>query len=215
MNQKDQDDLNCVKQIRCGGEQRNKGLALLYSNYGAKIIGRYQNNYGMSKEQAEDMLHNVFEKIIRKIDTYAGEGKFSSWLWRIVDREFINEIRKISKQPKIKQPVIADPDTEVDPDPWPQNDPAPPIELDLRKCVHQAFLRFTNGQVERAYALEQTALNGWDMKSLAYFLGRTPGATREYVSQIRKKLEPFLEPCREFLDDLRSLPSICKDYHDR
>ena len=33
----------------------------------------------------------------------------------------------------------------------------------------------------------------------ANVLKRTPGATREYLSQCRKKLKAFLEPCREFL----------------
>ena len=52
---------------------------------------------------------------------------------------------------------------------------------------------------EQAQALTLIAFYGWDIEEISRFLGRTQGATREYLSQSRKKLRPFLEPCHEYL----------------
>jgi RNA polymerase sigma-70 factor (ECF subfamily) len=40
---------------------------------------------------------------------------------------------------------------------------------------------------------------GWSIEDVAAVLKRTPGATREYLSQCRKKLKAFLQPCRDYL----------------
>ena len=69
----------------------------------------------------------------------------------------------------------------------------------LTDCVQQAFLRFRQNHEERAQALTLIAFYGWDIEEISSFLGRTQAATREYLSQSRKKLRPFLEPCYELL----------------
>jgi hypothetical protein len=42
------------------------------------------------------------------------------------------------------------------------------------------------------------------IREIAGILERSEGATREYLSQCRKKLEPFLQVCRELLQHART-----------
>ncbi|MCE9641455.1 MAG: hypothetical protein K8S22_15150, partial [Betaproteobacteria bacterium] len=75
--------------------------------------------------------------------------------------------------------------------------PDPEIEAvsGFRDCVRKAFAAFGEAFRVRAEVLMLVAVEGWDMKELATMLGRTEGATREYVSQCRQKARPFFEPC--------------------
>ena len=77
--------------------------------------------------------------------------------------------------------------------------PNDPVQNALTDCVQHAFLRFRQNHEERAQALTLIAFYGRDIEEISGFLGRTQAAMREYLSQSRKKLRPFLEPCYEFL----------------
>lgn len=80
------------------GEKGNKsdeelvGLFIGQRDMGAyeEIVKRYQDKiYGLALRitrnptDAEDILQEVFLTLTRKIDTFRGESKFSSWLYRI------------------------------------------------------------------------------------------------------------------------------------
>ena len=80
------------------GEKENKsdeeliGLFTSQRDVGAyeEIVKRYQDKiYGLALRitrnptDAEDVLQEVFLTLTRKIDTFRGESKFSSWLYRI------------------------------------------------------------------------------------------------------------------------------------
>ena len=66
-------------------------------------------------------------------------------------------------------------------------------------CYKIAHIEFEQEHPERAKAIELSALEGWTIKELAVFLGRSEGATREYLSQCRKFLRKYTEPCKEYL----------------
>jgi RNA polymerase sigma-70 factor (ECF subfamily) len=68
------------------------GLFISQRDMGAyeEIVKRYQDKiYGLALRitrnptDAEDILQEVFLTLTRKIDTFRGESKFSSWLYRI------------------------------------------------------------------------------------------------------------------------------------
>ncbi|PJA86681.1 MAG: RNA polymerase sigma factor SigW, partial [Candidatus Moranbacteria bacterium CG_4_9_14_3_um_filter_42_9] len=51
-----------------------------------------------NKEEAEDILQNVFVKAYRNIKTFDIERKFSSWIYRIAHNEAINFLKKKNKR---------------------------------------------------------------------------------------------------------------------
>ena len=74
-----------------------------------------------------------------------------------------------------------------------------PTDGNATECVKIAKIAFEKDHPERAKAIELSAIEGWTIKELAVFLDRSEGATREYLSQCRKFLKPYTEPCREYL----------------
>jgi RNA polymerase sigma-70 factor (ECF subfamily) len=69
----------------------------------AEIIERYQGKlfaylYRLvgSRDEAEDLLQDVFIKAYRNLQSYDAERKFSSWVYRIAHNEAVNHIKRRS-----------------------------------------------------------------------------------------------------------------------
>jgi len=190
--EQEEQDLGCIMQIRAGGKQRAEGISTLYRKY-APQMKRYCMRQGKSLAQAEDLLQDVFVQVVRNIDSYRHEGAFSAWIWTIARNRLISEYRKSgnhASEIEFDENLIED---------VPINSAHNPDQDELKKCVHEAFERFSQQHQESAHALTLFAIYGWTIEEMSSFLGRTVAATREYLSQSRKKLRPFLKPCFEFL----------------
>jgi RNA polymerase sigma-70 factor (ECF subfamily) len=68
-----------------------------------EIVNRYQGKlfaylYRLigEKEEAEDLLQDVFIKTFKNINSYDTDRKFSSWIYRIAHNEAVNHIKRKS-----------------------------------------------------------------------------------------------------------------------
>ena len=59
-------------------------------------------------------------------------------------------------------------------------------------------MQFAKAEPERAYALE-LVIEGVEGKEIADRLGRSEMATRQYLTQCRKHIAPFIQNCLELL----------------
>ena len=78
-------------------------------------------------------------------------------------------------------------------EPWrakPQEQSLSPEDVD---CVRRAWRAFTADHPQRAEALNLAILEEWSPVELADYLGRSYGATREYLSQCRKVLRGYVQ----------------------
>lgn len=69
----------------------------------SEIVERYQKKLFVylyrlirSKEEAEDILQDVFIKVLKNLESYDTKRKFSSWIYRIAHNEAVNRIKKKS-----------------------------------------------------------------------------------------------------------------------
>lgn len=66
------------------------------------LIGRFEKKLirfilhisNFNKEEAEEILQEIFIKVWRNLREYEGDAKFSSWIFRIARNETISEFRK-------------------------------------------------------------------------------------------------------------------------
>ena len=68
---------------------------------------RYAKRFLFGYDEADDVIQEIFIKAYTNIKSFDTSRKFSPWLYRIAHNEFVNEIRKRSKE-KIS---FFDPDT--------------------------------------------------------------------------------------------------------
>ena len=76
-------------------------------------------------------------------------------------------------------------------------DPTRPAKS-VDDCVTKGLAKFASKDPERAYALE-LVIEGVDGKEIADRLGRTETATRQYLTQSRKHIAPFIQDCLQLL----------------
>lgn len=69
----------------------------LVRNYQGRLLGIFQNMLG-SREQAEDLVQEVFLRVFRARERYRPDAKFSTWLFTIA-----NNVAKNAKRTKARR----------------------------------------------------------------------------------------------------------------
>jgi RNA polymerase sigma-70 factor (ECF subfamily) len=88
------DDNSLVGLVKAGHSEIYDEIVKRYEKKLFSYIYRLVGN----KEEAEDILQNVFVKAYRNIRTFDIERKFSSWIYRIAHNEAINFLKKKNKK---------------------------------------------------------------------------------------------------------------------
>jgi RNA polymerase sigma-70 factor, ECF subfamily len=180
---------------------RAKGLAQLHRRYAAAFKAYFRRN-GQSAENAEDLVQDVFLKVLRFACQFTGKAKASSWLWSIARRQLLDDVKGRAAPGATEGDMAEIPAPEgTRPGGRPRSGDEPTRNNLIDDCVSHALQRFAREEPERAELLRRCVLDGWAVADAAQFLGRKPGATRQYLSECRKKFAPFLEPCRSLLSD--------------
>ncbi|OGI17304.1 MAG: hypothetical protein A2Z52_02855 [Candidatus Moranbacteria bacterium RBG_19FT_COMBO_42_6] len=117
----------------------NKLVSLVKSGHPEiydEIVTRYEKKlfsyiYRLvgNREEAEDILQNVFVKAYRNIKSFDIERKFSSWIYRIAHNEAINFLKKRNKKKFISwEDIVASKDKMET-----KSDERSPIDIWIRK----------------------------------------------------------------------------------
>ncbi len=208
-------DLIAINLIKSGGSDRIKGVNILYNKYAKKLGTLFKGNkllreIKITEADAEDLVQETFIKIVRGCETYKGEASLSTWIrkiakhclidhlrsrqlpiefdeegWEFLENNFSNEniVERDSRASWLLENQIPDPSNDME---------------TIEECVQRAFARFSKDDQKRAEALS-LVVEGYEIKKIAKFINRTEGATREYLSQCRKKIEKYMSPCKELL----------------
>lgn len=181
-------------QIRAGGKARARGISTLYELY-AKTFLRFFVYQRTPHHIAEELVQDSFVNVVRHCDEFRGDCPIEAWLWRIARNTLIDHQRRHSPElamdsEDVERIADNDPDFHV-----------PPAGADgMADCVGKAFAAFAEKHPDRAECLRLAVIEGWSTDEVAGFLDRTLGATREFISQCRKLMRPFLERCRDYLE---------------
>lgn len=184
-----------LAKIAAGGEARRQGVAALYRRFAGRL-GRYFSAHRLSPAEADDLVQEVFVNVVRACGEFRAESRVDTWLWAIARNSLMSHFRRRRPETSLD---------EQDLDELAANDPRLQVHQAVPgqtadDCVAEGLARFREAFPERGEVLARLVLEEWSSEQIAKFLGRTPGATREYLSQCRKKLKPFIERCLELLN---------------
>jgi RNA polymerase sigma-70 factor (ECF subfamily) len=183
----------CLERIRQGGKQRAEAISQLYRQCAHRFLAYFQK-HRVPGNDAEDLVQEVFVKVVRRCEEFRGEARIEAWMWRIARNCLIDYFRRARPEDPVDEDELI---RLVGSD----KNPGPLKSDGLEDCVRVAFAEFAQAHPDRAEVLRLIAFEGWDIAEVAAMLNRTSGATREYLSQCRKRLQVFLEPCRQYLTD--------------
>ena len=82
-------------------------FAVLYDRYSSVV---YNKCYGFSKskEEAEDLTHDVFIRLFVKLRTFKGKSKFSTWLYSFTYNFCVNYVQRDKHKKNENKTVITD-----------------------------------------------------------------------------------------------------------
>lgn len=82
-------------------------FAVLYDRFSNVV---YNKCYGFAKsrEEAEDLTHDVFIQLFIKLRTFKGRSKFSTWLYSFTYNFCVNYVQRNSHKKKEKVTVVSD-----------------------------------------------------------------------------------------------------------
>jgi RNA polymerase sigma factor (sigma-70 family) len=187
---------DCLSAIRAGGRGRDLGARSLYDQVGGPLL-RFFASQGLGVDDAKDVLQEAFLKIVRGASSYSGSGTATAWVWQVARNCLLDHHRNTSSR-MTKETLFGDDEWETVADTAPTQDTYDP-DFDIDACVSDGLARFRDSDPARAYVLE-LQMEGFPIDEIAARVGRSPGATKEYLSQCRKKISPFIAHCTALLE---------------
>lgn len=73
-------------------------MGLLYGRYNRQLF-RFLFNMTRQKELSEDMLQNVFLRMLKYPDGFMGFGEFKMWMYHIARNTLYDHFRKVKRTP--------------------------------------------------------------------------------------------------------------------
>ena len=188
--------------IKSGGRQQELALQALYRK--AAAFRRHFQHKGLSQQVAADLVQETIVKIFRSASSFSGGNGFGNdsadaWMWAIARNAMNDQLRiKKTDEVSIDDEGLGDASRlalEVE---LANKNPHGSSVQTAQDCVSKGIEDFAAEHPDRARALEMQ-LDGEDIASIGRRIGRTVAAAKEYLSQCKKKLAPFIEHCTALL----------------
>ncbi|MDA8869469.1 hypothetical protein N9H67_01880 [Methylophilaceae bacterium] len=170
-------------------EGDSDGAMRLFEKYGLRkeFIG-FVIKSGINKEDSRDLVQEFsIDKLCMQSDSIKNIEFARTWMYQVL-RNMINDKGRILKKNR-EVPFDEDRDQYQ----------APKIleENQTRSgCVQEQLAKFREAEPQRAEVIDLIQ-KGFNTEEIRLIIKRSYGATREFMSQCRKKFKPFIEICIE------------------
>ena len=175
-------DEQLVESIIKKGSQQH--FRMLIARYQEKVHSIALSVLGPGRySDAEDVAQDVFVKIYRQLDSFRGQSKFSTWLYRVAFNLAIDHQRKHTRHKA----------EDLDNHPEPTSDRhAENVQMELQ---HAALIA---SAIEKLDPQQQMILRlfywqGFKTREIAEVLGSPEGTVKVYLLRARKQLASLLE----------------------
>ena len=148
-------------------------------------------------DSAVDVVQETFIKVWQRCALFKGESELLPWVRVILRNGILDRLRRPTREiPTLEDDgamssELAERLAEL----ATERVPTPDDELrrrELAECFERCWVRFEQAAPAHAAVLTWIVEDGLDNQAIADLLGRTPGATREFISQCRKRARVHL-----------------------
>ena len=171
-------------------EGRNDEALMLFEKYGFRkeFIG-FAMKRNINYDDASDLVQKfTIDKLYMKSNSIKNIEFARTWMYRVFSNMVNDQGRMLKKNREV--PLDEDRDQSQ----------APKISDEISQtragCVQEQLAKFREAEPKRAEVLDYILLNK-STEEIRLIIGRSYGATREYMSQCRKKFRSFTEICNE------------------
>lgn len=180
---------------RDGGMAIERALRLLDRSY-FPILFREGLRGLRDSESARDLVQETFIKVWLRCATFQGDSELLPWIKSILRHSLLDRLRKnhreaaLDESDRLESEVerrIAELSEEKVPRP---DDEVRRGQLD--DCFKRCWERFESASPSHALVMSWIVEDGLSHEEVGELLGRTPAATREFISQCRKRARVHL-----------------------
>ncbi len=179
-----------MRACREGGAAIEQALRLLDRSYFA-VLFRDSLRGLRDHESARDLVQETFIKVWLRCATFQGDSELLPWIRSILRHGLLDRLRKFSGEVPL-EPEEAQPHetelrmAELAEESIPQPD-SQAARAQLDDCFQRCWRRFEAASPSHALVMAWIVEDGLTHEQIGELLGRTPGATREFISQCRKR----------------------------
>ncbi len=189
--------------LTLGGPAAERATQALLCHYRPFLRARLQLA-GVAAGAFEDLISEVFFKVVTGAHKLRAPAAFHSWLVTIADNEIKGHWKQLGRERK----MFSDPH----PAGSKHSDTDEPGDADatlallqrmpdegasdhgLRLCLEGQMARFEREQAKR-YACIDLIAQGFDAREIGGLIGRSYGATRQFMSECCAALLSYFKPC--------------------
>jgi RNA polymerase sigma factor (sigma-70 family) len=176
--------------IAQGGAAAERGAQQLFKLLWRKFVNDFVRA-GQPLAQAEDLASESFHKILRGLSDMRDPVAFPKWAQTIARNTFYSYLRDTTGQREAEIALDSEPLQAL----YEGVTDHSQLDLPTRLCLKDQLEKFCEEHPERAHWLELWIFDGHELAEISAALGRTVGATKEYLSQCRKRLQQYLRQC--------------------
>ena len=179
-----------MRACREGGAAIERALRLLDRSYFALLFRESLRGLG-EHESARDLVQDTFIKVWLRCATFQGDSELLPWIKSILRHGLLDRLRQSTSEIALDaaedqggetQRRIAELSEEIIPRP---DSEAARAQLD--DCFKRCWRCFEAASPSHALVMAWIVEDGLTHEQIGELLGRTPGATREFISQCRKR----------------------------
>jgi RNA polymerase sigma factor (sigma-70 family) len=198
--------------IQGNEKDKNHGFIMYGHHYGPKY-GKKKSafNYGefmlfamkhgkLSPDDASEVYQLTTIKIFKKADTLENLKFARTWMYQVLRNTLLDYKKKQKNMDKKKQKHM-EYSLDQESDEHSKDENMGNIDYnrkegyeDRTECIQDKLENFFDVYPDHAAALDYQ-MDGMDIKSIADVIGRSANATKELLSQARKKIAPSIEEC--------------------
>jgi len=147
-------------------------------------------------DAAHDLVQETFIKVWQRCASFRGESELLPWVRSILRRAILDKLRQPNREVPLEHEAGMSPDAlervaelSVEQVPLAED---PLRKRQLAECFERCWENFLRASPEHALVISWIAEDDMTHQQIAALLGRTPGATREFISQCRKRARVYL-----------------------
>jgi len=178
-----------MRACRDGGQAIEQALRTLDRSYFA-VLHRDCVRVVRDPETAKDIVQETFIKVWQRCATFQGSSELLPWIKSILRHAMLDRLRKPAREvsmenedrnAEIERSVAARSGSRM---PQPEEEAR---QRQAAECFQRCWERFEAASPSHAAVMAWIVEDGMSNEEIGELLGRTPGATREFVSQCRKR----------------------------
>lgn len=176
-----QDDLALAERCRAGDVE---AFETLYREHSSRLFGLTVRMLG-NRTDAEDMLQDIFLMAHRKLQSYRGDARLGTWLFRLATNLCLDHLR--SKSARMSHATSSmDEDNAVE---FASPSPGPVVGTVQQIDMERAVTKLPPG-CRAAFLLHD--VEGFEHREVATMLGISEGTSKSQVHKARLKLRKAL-----------------------